>query len=99
MKLYRDQDNNIYAYEDDGSQDHLIGDKIAITQTEADDINRDQETARLARLDWAEQRRQAYPTIGDQLDALYHAGLFPPEMAEQIRAVKQRYPKTPQENS
>jgi hypothetical protein len=93
MKLYRDQDNNIYAYEDDGSQDHLIGDKIAITQTEADAINRDQETARLASLDWAEQRRLSYPTIGEQLDALYHAGVFPEHMAERIRAVKQQYPK------
>ena len=35
-----------------------------------------------------------YPTIGDQLDALYHAGVFPEDMAAQIQAVKERYPKT-----
>ena len=35
-----------------------------------------------------------YPTIGDQLDALYHAGVFPDDMAAQIQAVKERYPKT-----
>ena len=39
------------------------------------------------------QRAPEYPTIGDQLDALFHAGVFPPEMAEQIQAIKDKYPK------
>lgn len=39
-------------------------------------------------------RASAYPAIGDQLDALYHAGVFPDDMAAQIQAVKERYPKT-----
>jgi hypothetical protein len=39
------------------------------------------------------QRAQAYPSIGDQLDALFHAGVFPPEMAAQLQAVKDLYPK------
>lgn len=39
------------------------------------------------------KRAIAYPYVGDQLDALYHAGLFPPEMAEKIAAVKAAYPK------
>jgi hypothetical protein len=34
-----------------------------------------------------------YPAIGDQLDALFHAGVFPPEMAALIQAVKDKYPK------
>lgn len=34
-----------------------------------------------------------YPAIGDQLDALFHAGVFPAEMAAQIQAVKDKYPK------
>lgn len=38
MKLFKDTENNIFAYELDGSQDHLIGDKIEITQKEADEI-------------------------------------------------------------
>lgn len=38
-------------------------------------------------------RASEYPSIGDQLDALFHAGVFPPEMAEQIQAVKNKYPK------
>ena len=39
MKLYKDNQNNIFAYEEDGSQDHLIGDKLALTQAEIDAKN------------------------------------------------------------
>ena len=42
------------------------------------------------------QRTFEYPSIGDQLDALFHAGVFPPEMAAQIQAVKDKYPKPEQ---
>jgi len=45
--------------------------------------------------DWHEYRRNRaaeYPTIQEQLDALYHAGVFPPEMTARIRAVKEKYP-------
>lgn len=38
-------------------------------------------------------RAAEYPPIGDQLDALFHAGVFPAEMATQIQAVKDKYPK------
>tara|TARA_B100000519_G_C13874407_1_gene265231 strand:+ start:289 stop:540 length:252 start_codon:yes stop_codon:yes gene_type:complete len=38
-------------------------------------------------------RRDSYPDIGDQLDALYHAGVFPKEMADKIKAVKDANPK------
>ena len=40
-----------------------------------------------------ENRRREYPYIGDQLDALYHAGVFPSEMTAKIKAVKDKYPK------
>jgi hypothetical protein len=39
-------------------------------------------------------RKSEYPSIGDQLDALFHAGVFPEEMAEKIQAVKNKYPKS-----
>ena len=38
-------------------------------------------------------REDQYPSIGDQLDALFHAGVFPPEMAALIQAVKDANPK------
>ena len=43
---------------------------------------------------YIEQRVSEYPAIGDQLDALFHAGVFPDDMAAQIQAVKNKYPKS-----
>jgi len=46
--------------------------------------------------DWDEYKRnraREYPTVQEQLDALYHAGVFPPEMTAKIRAVKAKYPR------
>lgn len=43
---------------------------------------------------YKELRAAEYPAIGDQLDALFHAGVFPADMAALIQAVKDKYPKT-----
>lgn len=43
---------------------------------------------------YKQQRAAEYPSIGDQLDALFHAGVFPAEMAAEIQAVKDKYPKS-----
>jgi hypothetical protein len=40
-----------------------------------------------------EMRRRKYPSIGDQLDALYHAGVFPDAMAAEIKKIKDAYAK------
>lgn len=55
------------------------------------------ETARL-QAEWTatqyqRDRAPAYPSLGDQLDALFHAGAFPAEMAARIQAVKDQFPK------
>lgn len=57
-------------------------------------------TAEIARLQaeydaqlYRRQRAVEYPSIGDQLDALFHAGVFPAEMVAQIQAIKDKYPK------
>ena len=38
-------------------------------------------------------RAKEYPAIGDQLDALFKAGVFPSDMQAQLQAVKDKYPK------
>ena len=38
-------------------------------------------------------RATEYPAIGDQLDDLFHAGLFSDEMMAKIQAIKDKYPK------
>jgi len=43
--------------------------------------------------EYARNRKSDYPDIGDQLDALYHAGVFPANMAARIKETKDKYPK------
>ena len=43
--------------------------------------------------EYARNRQAEYPPIGDQLDALFHAGVFPAEMAAKLQAVKDKYPR------
>lgn len=38
-------------------------------------------------------RKNMYPSIGDQLDDLFKAGLFSAEMSAKIQSVKDLYPK------
>lgn len=67
------------------------------TQTKPTEDEIAQEIARLKveheRTEYQRQRAPEYPSITDQLDALFHAGVFPPEMAAQIQAIKDKYPK------
>ena len=44
-------------------------------------------------LAYVNMRASEYPSIGDQLDALFHAGVFPADMAAKIQAIKDKYPK------
>lgn len=57
------------------------------------DINTEAVNSWIAQNQYKQQRAAEYPAIGDQLDALFHAGVFPAEMAAQIQAVKDKYPK------
>ena len=43
--------------------------------------------------EYARNRSTEYPPIGDQLDALYHAGVFPKEMSDKLKAVKDAHQK------
>lgn len=44
-------------------------------------------------LSYAEKRMSEYPSIGDQMDALWKGGDVAAEMLAQIQAVKAKYPK------
>ena len=89
MKHYKDSNNNIYAYESDGSQDHLIPDNyISITDKEADAI-------RLYVKTYADLREEEYPSIGDQLDMIYKdMKNNTTTHADSVEAVKTKYPKS-----
>lgn len=46
---------------------------------------------------YREYRKREYPSIGDQLDSLFRAGIFPEEMAQKIQEIKDKYPKIVEE--
>ena len=70
MKLFKDSDNNIHAYELDGSQDHLIDGKIPITEDEADVIRQSMQQTQFDAMSYAEKRRGEYPPATDYLDGI-----------------------------
>jgi hypothetical protein len=94
MKLYKDSNNNVFAYEDDKSQDHLIGDKIAITKQEADELIAIKQKAEFDLLPYDVKRASEYPPIADYLD-----GIVKNDQAQidayilACQAVKAKYPK------
>ena len=75
--------NNITWH--DGNPTNISNADILSKQTELQTAYDAQEYAR--------NRQTEYPPIGDQLDALFHAGVFPADMAAQLQAVKDKYPR------
>ena len=66
-----------------------------MTQAEVDSHNSECDAYEkwVAEEKYKDDRKADYPNIGDQLDALYHAGVFPEDMAAKIKATKDKYPK------
>ena len=68
------------------------GNKVTINEAKVDDEVKKLKAEYDAKK-YQRDRQPEYPNIGDQLDALYHAGVFPKEMADKLKAVKDKYPK------
>jgi len=62
-----------------------------VTKPTEEEVNT--EIARLEALEYRDKRQGEYPSIGDQLDDLFHAGAFSTEMTATLQAVKDKYPK------
>ena len=94
MKHYKNAQNEIFAYADDGSQDHLIGDKTPLTQQQVDDLLEQKKQEQFNSLSYAEKRRAEYPSMYDYLD-----GVVKGDQAQidayiaACQAVKAKYPK------
>ena len=59
-----------------------------------EDITEEQIREEASKIKYKSDRINKYPSIGDQLDALYHAGVFPTDMAAKIKKVKDDNPKS-----
>ena len=94
MKYFKDINNQIHAFSSDGSQDYLISKNlIPISESEAIQLGKERTEDIFNSLSYSIKRQSEYPLIGDQLDSLFKAGVFPADMASKIQAVKNKYPK------
>jgi hypothetical protein len=94
MKYYIDNKGEVFAYESDGSQDNLIGDKNLISDEEFSELKKQKQQNAFDSLSYAEKRRLEYPPIADYVDGVVKGD------QEQIDkyiadclAVKSKYPK------
>ena len=66
---------------------------VDLTTEEISQMNIDHNTFLELRNNYVNKRLSEYPSIGDQLDDLFKAGLFSEEMSAKIQAIKDKYPK------
>jgi hypothetical protein len=95
MKHYKDSSNNIYAYELDGSQDHLISSNfVAVTDAEVDALRTQNQAAVFAALSYAQKRQSEYPLFTDYLDGVVKGDQTQiDKYVADCLAVKAKYPK------
>jgi hypothetical protein len=95
MKLFKDAGNNIYAYEADGSQDHLIGNKTSITAEQANQLKATKVAADFAALPYSIKRRAEYPPFADFTDAwVKNDQTALDAYRSKCLAIKAKYPKS-----
>ena len=66
---------------------------VDLTTEEISQMNIDHNTFLELRNNYVNKRLSEYPSIGDQLDDLFKAGVFSEEMTAKIQAIKNKYPK------
>jgi hypothetical protein len=88
MPHFKDSENKLYWLDDGVDPAVWLPECTAITEAEAEAL-RPQPPA----LTYKELRAAEYPSIGEQLDALFKADVFPEDMSARIQAVKDKYPK------
>lgn len=96
MKHYKSPDGDVFAYELDGSQDHLIPESfVQITGDEAAVLSNGKQQAAFDSMTYAEKRSCEYPPMSDYLDGIVKGDQA--QIAKYIadcQAVKAKYPKT-----
>jgi hypothetical protein len=94
MKYYKNSANEIFAYELDGSQDHLIGDKTSISPEQMAELLAQNQQAHFDSLSYIEKRQSEYPSILDYIDGVVKGDQAQIDAyIEACRAVKAKYPK------
>ena len=95
MKYFKDKNDKLYAFEEDGSQDSYIKDGLTqITKKESEEIIAKKDEEVFSAMSYSEKRELEYPPFTDYLDGVVK------DDKEQIdsyiaacKAVKEKYPK------
>jgi len=96
MKTYINEITKVrFAFENDGSQDHLItSDMVAYIAPEPTQAEIDAEALATAEYDaqaYARNRASEYPALAEQLDEIFHNGID--SWKAVIKVTKDKYPK------
>ena len=96
MKLYKSPNNEIFAYEIDGSQDHIIPETfIQITEEEAEEIKKLKYESDLNLLNYKQKRAEFYPNVFDYIDGVVKGDQVQIQAyIDACLAVKARFPKS-----
>lgn len=92
MQYFKNQSDEVYAYDDGVTPPDELN-LTPITEEEAGVLEQSAQSAWLDSLDFARKRAAAYPSVYDQLDMIFHAGLGGDEFQAAIQAVKDQFPK------
>lgn len=94
MKHFKDSNNRVFAYNSDGSQDHLIGNKTPITTEEAAELATAVQQQHWDSEDYYRKRLYSYPPLGDFVDAWVKGDDSAlEEYRQKCLEVKAKYPK------
>lgn len=90
MPHFKNTNNELFWLDEGDDASVWLPQCTPITDAEADAIRAQQAQAAMT---YADKRRAEYPSIGDQLDALWKGGDAAAEMLAAVQAVKAKYPK------
>ena len=95
MKYYKDFQNNVYAFELDGSQDHLIKSELTqINPNEIDLLVKTKQETEFDNNDYYRKRLYSYPELGEFVDAwVKNDQVALEEYRQKCLAIKAKYPK------
>jgi hypothetical protein len=91
MKHYKDADNNLYGYEENGSQDHLIENKILLSDKEFEELQLQKQQEFISNLPPEQKISIEMPSQQDQMEALLTGGQAAADMLAKIQAIKAKY--------
>lgn len=95
MKHYKGADGQVYAYPEDGSQDHFIPDThVLVNNTDVNTLVTLAQDAEFEKLDYYRKRLYSYPELGEFVDAwVKNDQVALEEYRQKCLAVKAQFPK------